>query len=144
MSRLAKLYRTQVGKKFLVAVTGLLMVGFLVVHLAGNLKVFLPDPEPGVADIDVYAEALRTMGEPFVPYMAVVWATRIGLLLSVILHVVTVIQLSASSKKARSTKYAGRSSSRSSMALGGASFLKSAEPRWTTLGSRPRPRMCPT
>ena len=44
--------------------TGVVMLLFLVGHVTGNLKVFLPDPEPGVADIDAYAEFLRTVGEP--------------------------------------------------------------------------------
>ncbi|REJ83907.1 MAG: succinate dehydrogenase [Acidobacteria bacterium] len=106
--RLVALYRSQLGKKVVVAVTGLIMVGFLVVHLAGNLKVFLPDPEPGVADIDVYAEALREIGVPFLPHGAVVWATRLALLAAVILHVVCVLQLSAQSRAARRGGYAER------------------------------------
>lgn len=108
MSRLVDLYRSQIGKKVLVAVTGLAMLGFLIVHLIGNLKVYLPNPEPGVADIDVYAEALRTLGEPFVPRGTVVWLNRIGLLVVSILHVVCVIQLSLEGRAARKTSYAGR------------------------------------
>ena len=67
MSRLVTLYRSSLGKKAIVAVTGAMLLGFLVLHVVGNLKAFLPDPEPGVADIDVYARFLRTMGEPSVP-----------------------------------------------------------------------------
>lgn len=62
VSRLGTLYRSTIGKKAIVALTGLIMLGFLVAHVAGNLKVFLPDPEPGVHDIDAYAEFLRAMG----------------------------------------------------------------------------------
>ena len=62
MSRLVTLYRSTLGKKAIVAVTGLILVLFLLGHAAGNLKVFLPSPEPGEPDIDVYAEFLRTVG----------------------------------------------------------------------------------
>jgi succinate dehydrogenase / fumarate reductase cytochrome b subunit len=108
LSRLATLYGSQLGKKVIVAVTGLMMVGFLIVHLIGNLKVFLPDPEPGVADIDVYAQALRTIGEPFVPHGTVVWLTRAVLLAAVAIHIVCVIQLSLAGRAARQASYDDR------------------------------------
>ena len=66
--RLLQLYRSVIGKKVIAAVTGAIMMGFLLLHVAGNLKAFLPDAEPGVPDIDVYAHFLRTMGEPLIPY----------------------------------------------------------------------------
>ena len=60
MSRLATLYKSSLGKKFIVAITGIVMIGFLIGHAAGNLKIFLPpvDGGPGVGmqpDIDYYA-----------------------------------------------------------------------------------------
>ncbi len=55
------LYGSSIGRKAIAAVTGLIMVGCLISHLSGNLKVFLPDPEPGVADIDLYEEYKRAM-----------------------------------------------------------------------------------
>ena len=105
MKRLRLLYRSTIGKKAIVAVTGIIMLGFLIAHVSGNLKVFLPDPEPGVADIDAYAEFLRTVGEPAVPHGGVLWTTRLILLLALVLHVVNVIQLSARNRAARPVQY---------------------------------------
>jgi succinate dehydrogenase / fumarate reductase cytochrome b subunit len=68
VSRFLLLYRSVLGKKAIVAVTGAMMLGFLIFHVIGNLKAFLPDASPGVPDINVYAEFLRTMGEPILPY----------------------------------------------------------------------------
>lgn len=105
MSRFLALYRGTVGKKAIVAVTGAMMLGFLVLHVAGNLKVFLPDPEPGVPDIDVYSRFLRTMGEPLFPYAGVLWIVRVVMLIALGLHVVSVIQLAAHNRGARPVRY---------------------------------------
>ncbi len=106
MSRVGTFYRGTIGKKAIVAVTGLIMLGYLVGHVSGNLKVFLPDAEPGVADIDVYAEFLRSMGEPLLPHGGALWIARIALLASFVLHVVCVIQLSWRNRAARPVGYA--------------------------------------
>lgn len=108
MSRLVTLYRSTLGKKAIVAVTGLILVLFLLGHAAGNLKVFLPSPEPGEPDIDVYAEFLRTVGEPLVPRTGVLWGVRLVLLVSLVLHVVCVIQLAVLNRGAREAKYERR------------------------------------
>lgn len=108
MSRLVTLYRSTVGKKAIVAATGIILVAFLLAHAAGNLKVFLPSPEPGVPDIDVYGHFLRTVGEPLVPHQSVLWVARIVLLVSLVLHVVCVIQLSLLSRGARKASYERR------------------------------------
>ena len=105
MSRLGDFYRSVIGKKAIVAVTGLIMILFLIGHVTGNLKIFLPDPEPGVYDIDAYAEFLRSVGEPLVPHEGVLWGTRAVLLLSVLLHALCVIQLAARNRAARPVGY---------------------------------------
>jgi succinate dehydrogenase / fumarate reductase cytochrome b subunit len=56
---LAVLWGTMVGKKVVMAVTGIVLVGFVIAHMLGNLKIFL-----GAQTIDTYAVFLRTMGEP--------------------------------------------------------------------------------
>ena len=56
------LWSTMVGKKVVMAVTGFVLVGFVLAHMLGNLKVFL-----GAPAIDAYAVFLRTMGEPLIP-----------------------------------------------------------------------------
>ena len=103
--RLRSLFESVVGKKVIAAVTGAMMLLFLVGHVAGNLKVFLADPEPGVADIDAYGAFLRTVGEPAIPNGAVLWTVRIVLFLAVVLHVVCVVQLARHNRAARPVGY---------------------------------------
>src|SRR5881392_587248 len=55
-------YRSAVGKKWIMAVTGIVLLGFVLVHMLGNLKIYL-----GVTDFNEYGEGLRTFGEPFFP-----------------------------------------------------------------------------
>lgn len=105
MNRLRLLYGSTVGKKAIVAVTGAVMLGFLVLHVIGNLKAFLPDPIPGVPDIDVYSEFLRTAGEPILPHAFALQAFRVTLLVAVGLHVVCVFQLALVNRRARPERY---------------------------------------
>ncbi len=72
---LVVLWGTMVGKKVVMAVTGVILVGFVVAHMLGNLKIFL-----GEEAIDAYAVFLREMGEPLLPYGALLWTARIVLL----------------------------------------------------------------
>ena len=101
-------YQSTLGKKAIVAVTGAIMIGYLVGHVTGNLKVFLPDPKPGVADIDVYAEFLRSAGEPILPHGGGLWIVRLTLLAALVIHVVFVVQLSIRSRRARPVGYANQ------------------------------------
>ena len=105
MSRIGRLYDSTIGKKFLVALTGLIMIGFLLGHVTGNLKVFVPDPEPGVPDIDVYAEFLKTMGEPMLPHMVGLWIVRFILLAAILIHIRCIIDLVKRNKAARPQQY---------------------------------------
>src|SRR2546421_6047253 len=82
------LWGTVVGKKVVMAVTGLVLVGFVVAHVLGNLKIFL-----GADAIDSYAVFLRTVGEPALPPGAVLWTARIVLLACVALHITAAAQL---------------------------------------------------
>ena len=105
MNRFAQFYRSTLGKKAVVAVTGLLLFGFLVLHVIGNLKGFLPPTAGGEPDIDVYAHFLTIMGEPLLPDMFALWAVRIILGVALTLHVVNVIQLAARNRAARPIHY---------------------------------------
>lgn len=105
MNRFLLLYHSILGKKAIVAVTGAMMLGFLVLHVIGNLKAFLPDVAVGVPDIDVYSRFLRTMGEPILPYGVALWAIRIVMGIALVLHVVCVAQLAAISRRARPVGY---------------------------------------
>ena len=104
MRRVATLYRTTVGKKVLMAASGVVLFGFVFVHMIGNLKMLFP-PTDGHFAMDVYAEFLREVGYPLVPHEGVLWLARFVLLGAVAIHVVSAIQLSQLSRAARPTGY---------------------------------------
>jgi succinate dehydrogenase / fumarate reductase, cytochrome b subunit len=94
------LWGTMVGKKVVMAATGVVLVGFVVAHMVGNLKFFL-----GAEAIDAYASFLRTMGEPLFPYGMLLWTARIILVVSVALHIVAAVQLTQMNWIARPQGY---------------------------------------
>jgi len=94
------LWGTMVGKKVVMAVTGLVLVGFVIAHMLGNLKIFL-----GAEAIDTYAVFLRTMGEPMVPSSLLLWVVRIVLLACVALHITAAVQLTRMNWAARPHRY---------------------------------------
>ncbi|MET7637942.1 succinate dehydrogenase [Streptomyces sp. NPDC005438] len=96
-------WRSTLGKKVVMAVTGLVMLGFLVTHMLSNLKVFL-----GPEDINGYARWLRGMGEPVLHSHWGLWMARVALLASVVLHAVCAYQLSRRDLRARPVRYASR------------------------------------
>jgi succinate dehydrogenase / fumarate reductase cytochrome b subunit len=94
------MWSSSVGKKVLMAVSGLVLYGFIVVHMWGNLKVY-----QGREAFNHYAEGLRTLGEPFFGRSQVLWILRIALLAALLVHVAAVWQLTAQSRHARKHKY---------------------------------------
>lgn len=80
------------------AVSGLIMVGFLVAHMYGNLLVF-----GGPVMFNEYAAHLRTIGEPMIPYGGILWVVRIVLLVSVVAHIASVVTLWRRSHRATGT-----------------------------------------
>lgn len=106
MRRVATLYRTTVGKKVMMAVSGLVLCGFVFVHMLGNLKMLASPDATGRYAMDVYAEFLRDFGYPLVPHEGVLWIARLVLLAAVGIHIVAAIQLTRASRAARPTGYA--------------------------------------
>jgi succinate dehydrogenase / fumarate reductase cytochrome b subunit len=105
MRRVATLYSTTVGKKVLMAASGVVLFGFVFVHMLGNLKMLFP-PSDGHYAMDVYAEFLREIGYPLVPHTGVLWLARFVLVGAVAIHVMSAVQLSQLSRAARPTGYA--------------------------------------
>lgn len=95
------LIRSSIGKKAIMALTGLIGIGFVFFHMYGNLKIFL-----GAAYFNEYAEGLRELGAPIFGHTHILWVLRIVLLASVVLHVWAAVSLYRQAKKARSTNYA--------------------------------------
>jgi len=82
------LYRSSIGKKAIMALTGLIGIGFLVLHMYGNLKIF-----EGPEYFNNYAAGLRSLGAPVFADRHLLWIARIVLLGAVVLHVLMAYQL---------------------------------------------------
>ncbi len=84
------LYQTAVGKKWVMAVTGIALLGFVIAHMIGNLKLYLGVVEHNgemIYDADAYAEALRELLVPIMPHGVVLWLMRLGLIAAFGLHI---------------------------------------------------------
>src|SRR3954468_4334565 len=77
-----RFYRSAIGKKWVMGVTGVILIGFVVAHLIGNLKLFLSKEE-----INLYGEALRDMPGHILPRSVLLWTLRLGLIAAFVLHV---------------------------------------------------------
>jgi succinate dehydrogenase / fumarate reductase, cytochrome b subunit len=90
--RLQTLWRSTIGKKYVTAVTGLILALFVVAHMLGNLKA-IEGPGHGHAALDSYARFLRTIGSPALPHDFALWVERVVLFVALVLHVTVVTQL---------------------------------------------------
>lgn len=95
---LAALLGSTVGLKVLMAVTGLLWVGFVLGHMVGNLQIYLPMPADGIHPINKYAAMLKSTG-------GLLWAVRLGLLATFAAHVWAAIKLTGVNGAARPVAY---------------------------------------
>jgi succinate dehydrogenase / fumarate reductase cytochrome b subunit len=102
---LVMLWGTMVGKKIVMAVTGVILVGFVIAHMLGNIKIFISDDV-----FNQYAAFLREMGEPLFPYSALLWVARSVLLISAALHIVAAVELTLMNRSARLVGYETRKS----------------------------------
>jgi succinate dehydrogenase / fumarate reductase cytochrome b subunit len=101
-------YSTAVGKKYVMALTGMIGIGFVVVHMIGNLKMYLGVVNEGelrVYDIDWYGEFLRELLVPIMPRTYVLWGLRLLLIAAVLMHIHAAYSLTFLNRKARSVKY---------------------------------------
>ena len=97
MNLLQRIWRSSLGKKYIMAITGAALFAFVIGHLLGNLQVFGP-PEL----INTYAHFLKS--KPLL-----LWGARLGLLVMVGLHIASAVTLSAMNRAARPEPYAGKS-----------------------------------
>ncbi|HEX5074080.1 MAG TPA: succinate dehydrogenase cytochrome b subunit [Gemmatimonadaceae bacterium] len=93
---IARFWHSSIGKKAVMAVTGLMMVAFLIVHVLGNLQIF-----EGPLKINEYSATLHRLG-------LLLWLARGGLLAALVLHVVAAYQLTRRSQGARRVGYVDR------------------------------------
>jgi succinate dehydrogenase / fumarate reductase cytochrome b subunit len=101
---LVELYASAVGKKYVMAITGIVLMGYVLAHMVGNIKLYY-----GVESLNSYGEWLRvTLGYPIVPRGVALWLMRIGLALAFVFHIVAAYQLTAMNRRARTTTYAAK------------------------------------
>lgn len=93
-------YRSAVGKKWVMALTGIALLGYVLAHMVGNLKVYL-SPE----EINSYGEALRDLGGHLVPRTSLLWILRVGLAAAFVLHVHAAATLTLTNRRARPVRY---------------------------------------
>jgi succinate dehydrogenase / fumarate reductase cytochrome b subunit len=96
-------YGSAVGKKAVMAVTGIILFGFVLLHMVGNLKLY-----EGPQVLNSYAGFLRTVGSPAIPTSGLLWLVRAVLLVAVVLHVWAAWQVTRMSRAARPHGYARR------------------------------------
>ncbi|MGA3172206.1 MAG: succinate dehydrogenase cytochrome b subunit [Chthoniobacteraceae bacterium] len=96
MSKATFFWQSSIGKKWIVALTGIVLVAYVLGHLAGNLQIFLPDRG---SHINAYGAFLHSLG-------AGLWAIRAFLLACFIIHIVVTIQLAIQNRRARPDRYA--------------------------------------
>ncbi len=101
--------RSTIALKMLMAVSGLIFVGYVVAHMYGNLKAF-----SGQEAFNDYAHHLRELGEPLLPHEGFLWIARVVLLLSLFVHVYCAIALWRRAGRARTTKYVVKKNKHSS------------------------------
>jgi succinate dehydrogenase / fumarate reductase cytochrome b subunit len=105
---LVDFYSTAVGKKYVMAITGIIGILFVVGHMVGNLKMYLgviTENGEQIYDIDVYGEFLREILVPILPHGVFLWILRLGLIAALVLHIHAAYTLTLLNRKARPVKY---------------------------------------
>jgi succinate dehydrogenase / fumarate reductase cytochrome b subunit len=89
-------YRSAVGKKWVMALTGIALMGYVFFHMIGNLKVYL-----GAEDVNHYGEFLRELLVPILPRTVTLWLLRVGLTAAFVLHIHSAASLTLMNRRAR-------------------------------------------
>ena len=94
------LYATHIGKKYAMAISGMVLMAFVLVHMVGNLKLYL-----GAGPMDAYGRWLRDVGEPALPRETLLWTVRVVLLGALAVHVASAYALTVVNHRARPEAY---------------------------------------
>jgi succinate dehydrogenase / fumarate reductase cytochrome b subunit len=92
--------RSTIALKMLMAVTGIIFIGYVLAHMYGNLKAFA-----GHDAFNEYAHHLRELGEPMLPHEGALWIIRAVLIVSVVVHIYCALTLWNRARSARSVPY---------------------------------------
>jgi succinate dehydrogenase / fumarate reductase cytochrome b subunit len=99
-NRVLAIWTSVIGKKIVMAVTGAVLILFVIAHMVGNLKIF-----SGQEEINAYSRFLREVGWPELGYGQLLWIVRIVLLTCVSLHITAAVQLTRMNWRARPVGY---------------------------------------
>ncbi|MFP4234008.1 MAG: succinate dehydrogenase cytochrome b subunit, partial [Nitriliruptoraceae bacterium] len=98
---LVELYHSAIGKKYIMAITGIVWLGYVFAHMVGNLKIYL-----GAESFNDYAYFLRTgLLVPIVPEEAALWGMRVLLVVTLAFHILAAYQLTVMNRNARPERY---------------------------------------
>ena len=97
---LVDIYATAVGKKYAMAISGIALMGFVLFHMIGNLKMYF-----GAAELNEYAEFLKKLLYPLAPKESVLWILRLGLIGMLALHLHAAWSLTVLNRQARPVRY---------------------------------------
>lgn len=100
-SWIVELYGTALGKKYAMAISGIVGLGYIFAHMVGNLKMYL-----GAESIDGYSEWLRDgLLYPILPHTVMLWILRLALIAALVVHVHAAYALTVMNRQARPTRY---------------------------------------
>jgi succinate dehydrogenase / fumarate reductase, cytochrome b subunit len=97
---IVELYRSALGKKYVMAITGIVGLGYVLAHMIGNLKLY-----QSAESFNLYAETLRSLLYPIAPERSILNLLRAVLILALIAHVVAAWQLTMMNRRARPERY---------------------------------------
>jgi len=97
---IVELYRSALGKKYVMAITGIVGLGYVLAHMIGNLKLY-----QSAESFNLYAETLRSLLYPIAPEQSILNLLRAVLVLALIAHVVAAWQLTVMNRRARPERY---------------------------------------
>lgn len=100
---ITRFYGSALGKKYAMAITGIVWMAYVLVHMIGNLKLY-----QGPDEINLYADWLRQIAYPALPAQGALWAFRIILLVTLVIHVHAAYALWADNRRKRPAKYEAR------------------------------------
>jgi succinate dehydrogenase / fumarate reductase cytochrome b subunit len=93
-------YASSVGKKYAMALSGIVLMVYVLAHMVGNLKLYL-----GAESLNRYGEWLRVVGEPALPRGTLLWAVRAVLLVALVIHLHAAYSLTVINRRARPERY---------------------------------------
>ena len=100
---IAQFYRSALGKKYAMAITGIVWLAYVAVHMIGNLKLY-----QGPEEINAYAEWLRQIAYPALPEEGALWGFRVVLIATIAIHIHAAFALWADNRRKRPAKYEKR------------------------------------